>query len=65
MAQPDSYEEISVTHEPGKTPAMTYYIIDYQMRSSAGQKVRERVHCSYMPDFDEAVPHLVQSVRTQ
>jgi len=65
LAQPDSYEKISVTHEPGETPAMTYYVIDYYTRGPDGLKVRERVHCSYMPDFDEAAPHLLQSVRTQ
>jgi hypothetical protein len=58
---PASYQKIAAEEEPGETPAMTYFVIDYFATAPSGQRVREQVHCSYMRDTGEAVPHRIAS----
>jgi hypothetical protein len=57
---PNSYELVTAVEEPGETPAMTYYVIEYTT-SRNGRRMRETVHCSYQPDFNEAVPNLLSA----
>lgn len=55
------YEQLAVREEPGETPAMTYFVIDYIATRPDGGPVRESVHCAYMRDTGEATPHLILS----
>jgi len=61
LAPDVSYQQVGAEEEPGVTPAMTYYVIDYIVTDRRGTRLRERVHCSYMRDTGEAVPHLILS----
>lgn len=56
-----NYQKITTQEDPGETPAMTYYVIDYFVTAPSGQRLREQVHCSYMRDTSEAIPHRVLS----
>lgn len=55
------YQEIAAREEPGETPAMTYYVIDYFVTAPSGKRMREQVHCSYWRDTGEAEPHRTSS----
>lgn len=48
------YQRISAREEPGETPAMTYWIIDYLVTDPGGSQRLGNVHCAYMRDLDEA-----------
>jgi len=48
------YRRISAREEPGETPAMTYWIIEYIVTDPGGAQRREYVHCAYMRDLEEA-----------
>ena len=61
LTKQSGYQEIATREEPGETPAMTYYVIDYIVTATGGRRLREQVHCSYMRDTGEAVPHRVSS----
>ena len=55
------YQQITTKEEPGETPAMTYWVIDYFVTAPGGSRRRERVHCSYMRDTGEAELHRIAS----
>ncbi|MGC6329188.1 hypothetical protein [Rhizorhabdus sp. FW153] len=48
------YQRISAREEPGETPAMTYWIIEYLVTDPGGAQRREYVHCAYMRDMEDA-----------
>lgn len=56
------YQQITAKEEPGETPAMSYWVIDYFVTAPDGSRQRERVHCSYMRDTGEAKPHRIASI---
>ena len=58
LANPESYERIAAKEDPGLTPAMTYYEIDYTARDARGRRMREQVYCSYWGEYGK-----VSSVR--
>lgn len=55
------YQQIAAKEEPGETPAMTYWVIDYFVTTPNGVRRQERVHCSYMRDTGEAEPRRIAS----
>lgn len=55
------YERARAVEEPGETPAMTYFVIDYFVTDRNGQRTLEQVHCAYMRDFGEATVHRITS----
>ena len=55
------YQQIAAKEQPGETPAMTYWVIDYFVTAPSGARRREQVHCSYMRDTGEAEPHRIAS----
>jgi hypothetical protein len=63
LANPESYQKIAAKEDPGLTPAMTYYVIDYMATDAKGRRVREQVYCSYWGERGEvAGSRLVSSV---
>ena len=63
LANPESYQKIAGKEDPGLTPAMTYYVIDYMATDAKGQRKREQVYCSYWGEYREvAETRLVSSV---
>ncbi len=63
LANPDSYRKIAAMEDPGLTPAMTYYVIDYLATDAKGQRKREQVYCSYWGEYEKvAGKRLVSSV---
>lgn len=58
---PSTYRQIAAKEEPGQTPAMTYFVIDYFTTAPNSERIRERVHCSYMRDTGKATPHVISS----
>jgi len=55
------YQKIAAKEEPGETPVMTYWVIDYFVTAPNGARRRETVHCSYVYDTGEAIPHRIAS----
>ncbi len=53
------YHLIEAREDPGETPAMTYYDIEYEVTLPSGERRRERVYCAYMRDTGEATPRQI------
>jgi hypothetical protein len=63
LANPASYQRVAAREDPGLTPAMTYYEIDYIATDAKGQRKREQVYCSYWGERGEVgSTRLVSSV---
>ena len=61
VEMPSTFRKITAREEPGQTPAMTYFVVDYYTTAMDGKRMRERVHCSYMRDTEKATPRVISS----